>query len=428
AVKEIPDSNYFEFQSAQSTIHYIQSNMENATYSFAVDPRSGQILQSHIFFSSEVEKQIDRNYIFQMLLTDPRVSFSGINDSIMGELIRRMITHEVGHSLGFNHNFYASYAVNVEDYRNRDSLMKNGLTPSIMDYARYNYIAQPVNGIDFDKGLIYSIGKYDEWALKWGYTYYDNSISSTEQQSRLNTMLKLRNQSPVYFYLPKENDCRAVAESLGNDHCEASRYGMNTLEKIARRYISESGGLDSARKLQLNTGLYFTYSNYINHVLSDFTNPVYSIDPAGKETYSYLPVAKQENAIAFLNEYAFRLPKWFYETLDNMGSDSLKEAYLKNIAIEIIMTLLNQEKLIAMTDKEHLGQSETVFALVRTALSNSRNDSLNAGYRKELQSAYLRRMKRAISLNMFDSNSNAAKLLKREIAFFEPATLTNNPN
>lgn len=272
-VKEIPaqfrNNQGFKLQIAHSIIHYLRTPNEDATYSIVTDPRSGEILQSHIFWSSALEERMKRTYFSQAAASDIRARKSNFDDSLMGTMIQRIITHEIGHALGFDHNMFASSFVPVENYRNDMWLSMHGLSASIMDYAKYNYIAQPDDSIVSEKSRFWSIGEYDEWALRWGYSYWSN-LDNSKINRHLNEILEERKRfSFLYFQVDNSDDPRAVVESLSDNHIVASKYGLKNLEFIRNNLAlwSKHYGYDSVEVKTRYDAVDDQYCMYLYHVI-----------------------------------------------------------------------------------------------------------------------------------------------------------------
>lgn len=169
--KEWPNDPNMSLDDARySVIRYLPSETENAYGPRIVDPRSGEIMESHICWYHNVMNLLKKWYMVQCGPLDKRARTMTFDDKLMGSLIQFVSSHEVGHSIGLRHNMAASSATPVEKLRDKAWVEANGHTVSIMDYARFNYVAQPEDRIS-EKGLFPRIGVYDKWAIQWGYRY-----------------------------------------------------------------------------------------------------------------------------------------------------------------------------------------------------------------------------------------------------------------
>jgi len=172
AGKEVPegDRTVSMNDARHSFIVYKPSVVPNAMGLNVNDPRSGEILETHINWYHEVMTLIQKWYIIQAGAIDPKAHQPELDDELMGQLIRFVSSNEVGHTLGLEHNFGASSTVPVEKLCDKAWVEANGHTPPIMDYARFNYVAQPEDHIG-EKGIFPRIGEYDKWAIEWGYKW-----------------------------------------------------------------------------------------------------------------------------------------------------------------------------------------------------------------------------------------------------------------
>ena len=215
-----------------SVIRYFASNIANAYGPHISDPRSGEIMESDIGWYHNVMNLVRNWFFVQTAAINPEARKPKFKDDVMGQLVRFVSSHEVGHTLGLPHNFGSSVAYPVDSLRSASFTKRMGGTaPSIMDYARFNYIAQPG-----DEGVILypGIGDYDKWAIKWGYTWFDDQ--SPEQEAKtLNKWTIERAGNPVYFYGQQTGnpvDPRAQSEDLGDDAMKASQYCIAKLKRI----------------------------------------------------------------------------------------------------------------------------------------------------------------------------------------------------
>lgn len=179
------DPSWSLYGAGYSAIVYKPSDIANASGPHVHDPRSGEILETHINWYHNVMNVLRDWYLIQTAAVDPRARSMRFSDSLMGQLIRVVCAHEVGHTLGLRHNWGSSSTVPVENLRNKAWLEANGHTPSIMDYSRFNYVAQPEDHVT-EAGLLPRIGEYDKWAIEWGYHWTPVSISSEQEVASLN--------------------------------------------------------------------------------------------------------------------------------------------------------------------------------------------------------------------------------------------------
>ena len=227
----LEDSTWSMYDARNSVIVYEPSTQENAMGPSTADPRSGEILETHVRWYHNVMKLLRDWYFVQASPNDPRARKMQFDDELMGQLIRFVSSHEVGHTLGLMHNMGSSSTVPVEMLRNKKWVEENGHTPSIMDYARFNYVAQPEDNIS-EKGLFPRIGDYDKWAIEWGYKWTDQSVDAETSSFSTLTTEKQKNKRLWYGTQANDVDHRSQTEDLGDNAMLAGTYGIKNLQRI----------------------------------------------------------------------------------------------------------------------------------------------------------------------------------------------------
>ncbi|HYM94147.1 MAG TPA: zinc-dependent metalloprotease [Chitinophagaceae bacterium] len=310
------DSAWSLEDARNSAIVYKPSETQNASGPSVADPRSGEIIETHINWYHNVMELIRNWYMIQAGPNDPRARQMVFPDDLMGQLIRFVSSHEVGHTLGLRHNFGSSSSVPVENLRNKAWVEANGHTPSIMDYARFNYVAQPEDNIS-EKGLFPRIGDYDKWAIEWGYRLFPEYKSPDAEKTHLNQWVieKLKNHR-LWWGDGESNqdDPRSQTEDLGDDAMKASAYGIKNLQRIIPQLMqwTKVENDDYSNLTEIYGQVSAQYSRYMGHVARNvggiYKTPKVVEDPG--PVYEFTPKAKQSDAVAFLNQQLFTTPSW----------------------------------------------------------------------------------------------------------------------
>lgn len=308
-----------------SFICYLPSEVMNAYGPHISDPRSGEIIQTHVGWYHNVMTLVDYWYRSQVGATDSSARRAKFDDELMGQLIRFVSSHEVGHTLGLRHNFGSSSQTPVEKMRDAAWLKVHGHTASIMDYARFNYVAQPEDSIP-QESLWPHIGEYDRWAIQWGYKYtglsaeVDKKVLSRLANDSLaaNPRLWFGSQEAEKLSLTAQSDDpRCQTEDLGDNNMIANAYGIKNLKRVLPNLVawtSEQGGLydnlGEAYKALLDE-----YSRFVNHVLYNIggVERTYRSEATGGDVYAPVARAQQRQALAFLDEQLFTTPQWLLD-------------------------------------------------------------------------------------------------------------------
>ena len=318
-----------------SVIRYFASDVENAYGPNVHDPRTGEILESHIGWYHNVMKLLHHWYMIQTAAVSPRARKMKLDDDLMGQLIRFVSSHEVGHTIGLLHNMGNSSKTPVEKLRDKQWVEANGHTASIMDYARFNYVAQPEDSIS-EVGLFPRIGEYDRWAIQWGYGYIPGK-SKEEQKVESNKLIikTLKDYPRTYFgtyELGNSIDPRNQREDLSDNAMKASAYGIKNLKYIVK-HLEEwtADTLDMYTNLDEMYGqLVGQYRRYLGHVTTHVGGIYETIGTSleSKPVFEVTPKAIQKDAVAFLQEQVFQTPNWLMEKdilnkISNPGEDDV---------------------------------------------------------------------------------------------------------
>src|SRR4030095_3652758 len=213
-------------------IRYFPSDVANAYGPNIHDPRSGEILQSYVGWYHNIMKLLHDWYFVQASPIDPEARKMTFSTELMGKLIQFAVSHEIGHTLGLRHNMGSSNLTPVEKLRDKKWVEANGHTVSIMDYARFNYVAQPEDNIS-EAGIMPRIGMYDKWAIQWGYRYTGVSKEEDEKISTKWILDSLNANPKLWFGGEGRNyDARCQTEDLGDNSMKAGEYGIKNLKYV----------------------------------------------------------------------------------------------------------------------------------------------------------------------------------------------------
>lgn len=298
-----------------SAIVYKPSAVQNASGPNVHDPRSGQILESHINWYHNVMQLLRNWYFIQTAAVDTGARKMQFDDRLMGELIRFVSSHEVGHTLGLRHNYGSSSTVPVDSLRNKKWVEANGHTPSIMDYARFNYVAQPEDNIS-RSGLFPRIGDYDKWAIEWGYRWLPQFKTAEEEVAYLQqvTTERLKNKRLWFGTETNPDDPRSQNEDLGNDAMKASLYGIKNLQRIVPNLIQWTKEPNTSYEglAEMYAQVVGQFGRYMGHVAKNiggiYETPKMNDQPG--VVYENTPRSIQKEAMIFLQQQLFTTPSW----------------------------------------------------------------------------------------------------------------------
>ena len=338
-----------------SALRYLPSETENAYGPRIVDPRSGEIIEAHVCWYHNVMNLLTKWYIVQCGAVDKRARKMKFDDKLMGQLIRFVSSHEVGHALGLRHNMGASFATPVEKLRDKSWVEKHGHTASIMDYARFNYVAQPEDGIS-EKGLFPRINDYDCWAIKWGYQWRPEFKDEYEEKEKLmtETTNKLRGNQRLWFGGEGRNDdARAQTEDLGDNSVKASEYGIKNLKRVMDA-LPQWTHQDNDQYEDLQTMYKATvdqYMRYVNHVMLNIGSRYHNNMP-GQDIIEDVPAWREKEAMAFIAQNVLDAPEWLYpkEIISKTATNATQDNNQRQEAILSRMMAINLLAQLAARD------------------------------------------------------------------------------
>lgn len=310
------DSTWSLEDARNSAIVYKPSDISNASGPSISDPRSGEIMESHINWYHNIMELLRNWYMIQAAQSDPRARQMEFPDDLMGELIRFVSSHEVGHTIGLRHNFGSSSTVPVENLRNKAWVEANGHTPSIMDYARFNYVAQPEDKIS-TLGLFPRIGDYDKWAIEWGYRRFMDMKTPESEKAHINKWImdNLKNHR-LWFGDGESNqdDPRSQTEDLSDNSVKASEYGIKNLKRIIPELMkwTKQANEDFTGLGDIYSQVTGQFSRYMGHVSRNVggIHKTPRVVEDSEPVFEFASKAKQVEAVSFLNQQLFATPTW----------------------------------------------------------------------------------------------------------------------
>lgn len=340
------DSTWSLEDARYSAIVYKPSDVPNASGPNVQDPRSGEILESHINWYHNVMKLVHDWYMVQTAAVDTRARKMVFDDELMGQLIRFVSSHEVGHTIGLRHNFGSSSTVPVEKLRDKAWVEANGHTPSIMDYARFNYVAQPEDNIT-EKGLFPRISDYDMWAIEWGYRWYDTKTAE-EDKATLNTLTIEKLKNPRNWWGDGEtwgDDPRSQTEDLGDNAMKASTYGVKNLQRILPNlydWTKQQGeGYDDYQNMYGQViGQFGRYIGHVSRYIGGLERTPKTVEQEGA-IYGFTSKAKQKDAMKWLQDNVFTTPKWVIDSRYTSLTNQAPQTVISSLQSRALSTMFS---------------------------------------------------------------------------------------
>ena len=383
-----------------SAIVYKPSDVANASGPSISDPRSGEIMESHINWYHNVMELIHHWYFVQCAPVDTGARKMIFDNELMGQLIRFVSSHEVGHTLGLRHNYGSSSSVPVEKLRDKVWVEANGHTPSIMDYARFNYVAQPEDKIS-RAGLFPRIGDYDNWAIEWGYKLLPQFKDAEAEKSYLNTWVieKLKNNRLWFGTETNPDDPRSQREQVGDDGMRGAMYGIKNLQRIVPNLEEwtkiPNKDYRSLRDMYIQvTDQFSMYMGHVAKYIGGIMETPKMIEEKGP-VYEIVAKSKQKEAVEFLNKQLFATPSWLINTdiYDKTGINAISTigGLQDNILNRILATRSLSKLIDANAEQGNSAYSITdLFADLKKGIwSELPGRGKIDVYRRNLQKSYI---------------------------------------
>lgn len=398
------DPDFSLFDARHSVIYWRPSTVANATGGQTVDPRSGQILKGEVNMYHNIMELQKSWYFIQVGPLDERARSLPLPDSLMGRLVEYVVTHEIGHSIGFPHNMKASAMYPADSVRSRSFLERmNGHVATLMDYSRFNYVAQPEDDIPPEL-LIPKVGPYDHFAVKWGYAPIPGADTPDEEKPVLDEWAREQDRFPwLRFSTPDaEGDPENLTEAVGDaDAVQSTRYGMMNLERVMDMVlpVAEESG-ESYEELETLYGQAVSqWGRYMGHVAAivggAYTQEKYGTGPR----FEPLEKERQREAVRYLAETAFHVPEMFLnaEILRRIENEGVLDRF-RTQESRIINSLLGQDRMERLVEFEALADTPGDVYTITDLMSDMR-----AGLWEELDD-------RSVRVNPFRRNLQRAFL------------------
>ena len=363
--EEDPDFNPEDIR--YSTVRYVASTTRNATGPSVADPRTGEILESDIIWYHNHLRSYRNRYLLETGAANPKARTLDTPEEEIGEMMRRVISHEIGHALGLPHNMKASSAYSVDSLRSGSFTQKYGIATTIMDYARYNYIAQPG---DENIRFIRQLGPYDDYAIEWGYRYFGQSPE--EEKRTLLAMVDEKSLDPVYMFGGRGNDPNAQTENIGDDPVKASSYGLNNLKIVAKNLKdwtkSPNKNYDDLKELYGElVGVYRRYIYHVHSVIGGVNETLHTSKQAEVHTYVNVPKGKQLEAMSFLKQHLWTTQNWLLDSsiISEFSSDGalIKMQNLQRSALSRLLATKDLNRMLS-TESTLLGEGLSPFEMM----------------------------------------------------------------
>lgn len=406
-----------------STVRYVATTTRNAMGPSVSDPRSGEIIESDIVWYHNHLRSYRNRYLLETGAANPKARTLNTPEEEIGEMMRMVISHEVGHALGLPHNMKASYAYPTDSLRSPSFTNKWGLASTLMDYTRYNYVAQPGDG---DVRWVRMLGPYDNYAINWGYRYIPSVNNADAEKPILNGWIEEKAGDPMYLFGGRNSfDPSSQTESVGDDPVKASTYGIKNLKIVAENLkewtSTPEEGYEDLRELYSGLiGVWGQYSRHVTTNVGGVYEQFYTTEEEGS-VYTHIEKTKQKEAVKWLNKYVFETPEWLFqkEIVTNIFPNGIVDWIKANQARQLT-NLLSTTRLRRMVDNEALNGSsayklDELFADLRKGIwvEVSRLENIDA-YRRNIQRIHVEHLGKLLN-DEKDSRSDIQAVVRAEL-------------
>ena len=367
-----------------STVRYVASTTRNATGPSVSDPRTGEIIESDIIWYHNHLRSYRNRYLLETGAANPKARTLNTPEKEIGEMMRQVIAHEIGHALGLPHNMKASSAYPVDSLRSGDFTQKFGIATTIMDYARYNYVAQPG---DENIRYVRQLGPYDNYSIEWGYRYYGQSPE--EEKNILKKFVDSKSLDPVYMFGGYGNDPNSQTENIGDDPVKASTYGIKNLKIVAKNLmdwvIEPNENYDELNELYGELlGVYRRYIYHVHSLIGGIYDTPHNENQKGAIRYENVDINKQIEALRFLEKNLWNTQSWLMDSklISQIKGEGVLNS-IQGLQLSALNRLLNYDKLNRMLSAKEslegnaLSVSGLIDDLLQTIIESPNNPDLS---------------------------------------------------
>ena len=367
-----------------STVRYVASTTRNATGPSVSDPRTGEIIESDIIWYHNHLRSYRNRYLLETGAANPKARTLNTPEKEIGEMMRQVIAHEIGHALGLPHNMKASSAYPVDSLRSGNFTQKFGIATTIMDYARYNYVAQPG---DENIRYVRQLGPYDNYSIEWGYRYYGQSPK--EEKNILKKFVDSKSLDPVYMFGGYGNDPNSQTENIGDDPVKASTYGIKNLKIVAKNLmdwvIEPNENYDELNELYGELlGVYRRYIYHVHSLIGGIYDTPHNENQKGAIRYVNVDINKQIEALRFLEKNLWNTQSWLMDSklISQIKGEGVLNS-IQGLQLSALNRLLNYDKLNRMLSAKEslegnaLSVSGLIDDLLQTIIESPNNPDLS---------------------------------------------------